>query len=99
MRVKIPTELSSHDRDRLRRSQYITPAETKALIAAQSAVPRASSPTPSELKARRLATHLTQADAARLLHVDLRSFQKWEGGERDMHPAFWELFCIKTQEG
>lgn len=28
----------------------------------------------------------------------LRAWQQWEAGDRQMHPAFWELFCIKTQK-
>lgn len=52
-------------------------------------------PTPAEIRAARERTGLTQAQAADLLHVDLRSWQKWEGGERSMHPAFWELLRLK----
>ncbi|RGE41315.1 XRE family transcriptional regulator [Comamonas testosteroni] len=39
---------------------------------------------------------LTHAAAAVLVHANTRSWQKWEAGEREMHPAFWELFCLKT---
>ncbi|QEJ71036.1 XRE family transcriptional regulator (plasmid) [Xanthomonas oryzae pv. oryzae] len=39
---------------------------------------------------------LTQGGAAELVYSNLRSWQKWELGERQMHPAFWELFRLKT---
>jgi len=54
-----------------------------------------TSPTPEEVRAAREATGLTQAKAAALVHTDARSWRRWELGERAMHPAFWELFCIK----
>lgn len=55
-----------------------------------------NSPTPGQIRIAREAAELTQVQAAALVHVDLRSWQKWEGGERRMHPAFWELFSIKA---
>lgn len=62
---------------------------------------RLASPTPAQVKARRQGAALTQAQAAALLHTSLRSYQQWEAeqgapGHRAMHPAVWELFCIKT---
>ncbi|OJB40380.1 hypothetical protein BGV56_00875 [Burkholderia ubonensis] len=54
------------------------------------------SPSAAELRAARESVSLTQAEAAKLLHVDKRTWQKWEGSERGMHPAFFELFLIKT---
>jgi len=39
---------------------------------------------------------LTQAGAGLRVHVGLRTWQKWELGERKMHPAFWELFKLKV---
>lgn len=53
-------------------------------------------PTPENIRAARERAGLTQSGAGALLHVNLRSWQKWEGGERAMHLAFWELFLIKT---
>ncbi|RBH90728.1 XRE family transcriptional regulator [Xanthomonas oryzae pv. oryzae] len=41
------------------------------------------------------AAGLTQTEAAALVHSNIRSWQKWELGERRMHPAFWELFRLK----
>lgn len=53
-------------------------------------------PAPDEICAAREAAGLTQSAAAALVHANLRSWQKWEAGERAMHPAFWELFLIKS---
>ncbi|KAA1015986.1 helix-turn-helix domain-containing protein [Paraburkholderia panacisoli] len=55
-----------------------------------------STPTPVEVRAAREAAGLTQAAAGALVHVDLRSWQRWESGERGMNLAYWELFQIKT---
>jgi DNA (cytosine-5)-methyltransferase 1 len=56
-----------------------------------------SNPTPVEVRAAREAAGLTQAAAGAVVHVDLRSWQRWESGERSMSPAHWELFQIKTR--
>lgn len=53
-------------------------------------------PTLDEVRAARAALGLTQNQAAALVHVDERTWRKWELGERAMHPAFFELFMIKT---
>lgn len=53
-------------------------------------------PTPEEVKAAREAAGLSQAQAAEL--VGLSNRQRWaevERGQHRMHPAAWELFCIK----
>lgn len=34
---------------------------------------------------------------AQQVHTQRRCWQHWERGEREMHPAFWELFGIKSQ--
>ncbi len=34
---------------------------------------------------------------AAAVHVDRRSWQKWEHADRKMHPAFWELANIKLK--
>lgn len=52
-------------------------------------------PPPATIRAARKAAGLTQTEAARLVHASLRSWQDWEGGRRKMHPAIWELFCLK----
>lgn len=52
--------------------------------------------TPKEIKEARVKAGLTLQEAADLVHVNVRSWQKWEAGERSMHPAFWELFILKN---
>lgn len=32
------------------------------------------------------------------MHVMQRTWQKWEAGTNEMHPAFWELFVRKLIE-
>lgn len=51
---------------------------------------------PLEIVAARKVAGLTQAQAAALVHTTCRTWQQWEAGDRRMHPAFWELFRIKT---
>lgn len=55
------------------------------------------SPHPLEIKIARLSAKLTQTQAAALLCRTLRNWQQWEGGERNMSEALWELFQIKTK--
>ena len=57
-----------------------------------------ASPTPEQIRAARLAAHLTQTAAGELLHTTCRTWQQWEAGDRAMHPAFWELFQRKLGE-
>ena len=57
-------------------------------------------PTPVEILAARKAAGLTQTAAGELLYTSCGTWQQWEAEEgttrhRRMHPAFWELFCIK----
>ena len=58
-----------------------------------------NSPTPSEIKAARLAAGLTQPEAAALVYSDIRAWQFWEAGQRNMPAAKWELFTLKTKKG
>ncbi|WP_201314582.1 helix-turn-helix domain-containing protein [Dyella sp. EPa41] len=46
----------------------------------------------------RAAARLSQAEAAATVHVDLRTWQRWEAGDRAMHAAFFELFLLKTKQ-
>lgn len=55
-----------------------------------------SSPSTDEIRAAREAARLTQKTAAEMLHCTSRTWQQWESGARSMHPAFWELFSIKS---
>lgn len=60
-------------------------------------------PTPEQIKQARWAVQANQSIGitaaqdwcASALHTSRRSFQQWEAGDRTMHPAFWELLCIK----
>jgi DNA (cytosine-5)-methyltransferase 1 len=61
-------------------------------------------PTPAEVKAareavqKRLSTNVTESQkwCGLQVHASVRGWQQWENGDRRMHPAFWELFLIKT---
>lgn len=55
-----------------------------------------NNPPPADIRLAREAAGLTQTQAAALIHCGLRAWQKWEAGDRKMHPAFWELFQIKN---
>lgn len=59
------------------------------------------SPTPEEIKEARKRAGLTQTQAAALVHTTCRVWQQWEAtpdvaSHQKMHPAFWELFCLKA---
>lgn len=54
------------------------------------------SPTADEVFAARQASGLSQAKAASLIHATGRAWQYWEADKRDMPPALWELFQLKT---
>ena len=53
-------------------------------------------PTPAQIRAARQEAGLTQTQAAAMVHTTCRVWQQWEAGDRKMHPAFWELWCIKV---
>jgi putative transcriptional regulator len=53
-------------------------------------------PTPEEILHARETAGLTQTQAAELIYKGLRTWQQWERGDRDMDPALFELFQIKT---
>lgn len=55
------------------------------------------SPEPEQIKKARTDAGLTQTEAAEKIYCSLGACKKWESGEREMHPAFWELFLIKTK--
>lgn len=56
-----------------------------------------TNPTPSEIVALRKSSGITQTEAANLVYSKLRTWQGYEWGENDMHPAMWELFKIKVK--
>ena len=55
-------------------------------------------PTPQQLKTARLAAGLSQAKAAKLVHVSVNTWQNWEYGQFPANLACWELFLIKTKK-
>jgi len=63
-------------------------------------------PTPEQVTAlrvqvqetKRLSITESQNYCAAMIHVDGRSWRKWERGERKMHKAFWELVRRKHHE-
>lgn len=56
----------------------------------------ARNPAANEIRAAREAASLSQAAAGELVHTTCRVWQQWEAGDRRMHPAFWELFLLKS---
>ena len=60
----------------------------------------AANPTPAQVREAREAAGLTQQQAADLIYSKLRTWQNWENEDatdgRRMHPAFFELFLIKS---
>jgi DNA (cytosine-5)-methyltransferase 1 len=63
---------------------------------AKSTEGKLKNPAPAKIRAARLKSGLTQIEAAALINCEQTTWFKWESGERKMHPAFWELFIIKT---
>ena len=65
---------------------------------------RTQSPDKAEVVAGRTAVQgakgigITAAQdwCAEQVHTTRRVWQQWEAGDRNMHPAFWELFRIKS---
>lgn len=55
-----------------------------------------ANPAPAEIRAAREVAGLSQTAAASLIHSTLRTWQDWEAGKARMHPAFFELFKIKS---
>ena len=53
--------------------------------------------THTELKAKRKAAGLSVTDAARLVHVSDRTWQRYEAGNQPIPGAIVELFEIKTR--
>ena len=60
-----------------------------------------NSPTPEDVISARKRAGLTQEQAAALIYKDVSSWRRWEADKtkssaRDMDPAFFELFLMKT---
>lgn len=54
-------------------------------------------PTPAQIREARALLGLTQADAAKLLHMALRTYNDQERGVAKMGGAAWELMQIKLE--
>ncbi len=62
------------------------------------------SPIPEDIKSAResiqaakgIGITAAQDWCADQVHTTRRVWQQWEAGDRGMHPAFWELFRIKS---
>lgn len=55
-------------------------------------------PEPEEIKATRLNAGLTQTQSAKMIYITMRAWQRFEAGDRKMHPAFWDLFNLKINK-
>lgn len=60
----------------------------------------ADRPTPAQIRAARNAAGLTQTQAGALCHRSLRAWMQaeseTEGSRRNLDPAAWELFLLRT---
>lgn len=56
------------------------------------------SPGCDEIAQARLSAEMTQKEAAALLYSHVNTWSQWENGLRKMHPAFFELFIIKSSK-
>jgi DNA-binding transcriptional regulator YiaG len=54
-------------------------------------------PTPEQIREAREAAGLSQTEAALLVYANVARWISWETGERRCHPAFFELFCMKSR--
>lgn len=58
----------------------------------------AKRPSPEEIRTAREAAGQTQVQAVATIYTTRNAWQKWEAGERAMHPAFFELYLLKTKK-
>ena len=54
-------------------------------------------PTPEQIAKARERAKMTQEEAAALLYMKWRAWDRYEKGARKMHPALWELWQIKAK--
>lgn len=54
--------------------------------------------TPDDIKTARLKAGMTQQEAADLMRVHRRTWQRWESGKRETYPAYLEMFPILSKE-
>jgi len=53
-------------------------------------------PAPDAIRDARVAAELTQTEAGQVVRVSLRTWQRWEAGDRTMPRGLFELFMLKT---
>jgi DNA-binding XRE family transcriptional regulator len=53
-----------------------------------------ANPSPEKIAKTREEADLTQTQAAEMIYSTMRTWQQWEGGQRRMHPALWEYWCL-----
>ena len=54
-------------------------------------------PKPDELREFRRVHGMSTQEAGELVHVTAKAWERWEAGERPMHPAFFELARLKVR--
>lgn len=64
--------------------------EVAEMLAGEGGEEPEVSPTPEQVAALRLRARLTQAEAALLAGVGLRTWQKWEAGDQAIEPGAWK---------
>ena len=52
-------------------------------------------PAPADVQRARQLAGLSQEQCAAMIYRTRRNWQQWEGGERRMDPALFELFLLK----
>jgi len=55
-------------------------------------------PTPIQIRAARERAGLTQTEAADLIWIGLRQWQRYEDGTQPMHPAYWLAWQVRRAE-
>lgn len=71
--------------------------ETLLILAKLRSEGRFGGPRSVEIRAARDAVGFTVREAARLIYCPDGAWKDWETGASRMHPAFWELFRMKTR--
>lgn len=59
-------------------------------------MPKKTPPTAQVIRETRSRTGLSVPASAALVYVTRRTWHKYESGEVQMHPAFFELYRLKT---
>ena len=55
-------------------------------------------PTAAQISTAREQAGLSQQQAAELVHVDIRSWRRWELAERTVNLAVWEFFLLRSHQ-